>query len=149
MNATDHLFRILIIFCNTFNRKCDQREINLSTSPECCRNVRKDLFESSYVGLQDLPYQLKNLFGQTIPLKIVVPNTRIRLVTLVGTILLGPTPRVATGLTRGSTVGTPRAGTGSTSTSSTGQVRRWVWSWPDNRLQNLLSQIIVIFQSNP
>jgi len=71
--------------------------------------------------IQDLPYQLKNLFGQTIPLKIVVPNTRIRLVTLVGTILLGPTPRVATGLTRGSTVGTPRAGTGSTSTSSTGQ----------------------------
>ena len=102
------------------------------------------------LGLQDILYQLKNLFGPTIHSKIVVPNSRTRLGTLVGvvgTILPGPTPR-GTGLSRDSTVGTPRVGTGSTSKGSTAQVRRWVWNWPNNRLQNLLSQIIVISQSN-
>ena len=101
------------------------------------------------LGLQDLPYQLKNLFGPTIRSKIVVARIRIRLGTLVGTPLLGLAPRVATGLIRPSTVGThrpPRPDTGSiTSTGSTGQVRRWVWRWLSNRLRNLLSKIIVIF----
>ena len=101
------------------------------------------------MGLQDLPYQLKNLLGQTIHLKIVVVNITNRVGTLVGTALLGLVASLGTGLSRASTVGTTRParpgtgrGRGTTSTGSTGQVRRWVWRWPSNRLQNLMSQIV-------